>query len=191
MADPSRIEAFFAQTDEGYILYPHRWAKGIRITADERARIIEAYRNRFASDNAGCGIAVLSVFLIAAFLAIIFGDFSQPVVGVIFVVAVMAFVFRQRMRRRKIFGLVLDRAPTNPRRGSRDFDIALGKVYGHRTVLFLLIVFAANTVLAGLRFTSRVDILDVFVFPLFFVATLYHARMYYRVRSADKEEVRS
>ena len=180
---PSTIEAYFAETPDGYVFYPHRWAKGIRVTSGERDEIIRKWENRYKDDDAGCSIAIGAVICIAVVGLLVLWNLSDAVLAASMTALVIGFLIHQRHRSRQLYGKILQRPRTEPRRDSVEFDIALARAYGPYYPL-LIFVFLGHALISGSRLADRFSILDAAFFLLMMLSALYLGRMYFRARHA-------
>lgn len=188
MFDPAAaFEAWFKRVDDGYIFYPHRFARGIRVSEEERDQMIAAFGERQASYT----LEVITLWCVSACAAIVAVawvlDLTETGIWIFIAIALAIFMIHQRHSMTSVLKPVRGRKRDAPRRQWREFDVALGRRY--ETFGFLLLtVIGIQFLLAGLRLRDRFDWTDLALALVFGIVLLFGVRVAFLTWRENGEE---
>ena len=183
------FEAFFERVEDGYIFYRHRFARGTSVTEAEHDRMVEAH------EDLNDGRTMTAFLLIATALALIgiFGAialFSEGnstlayvLLGTTFAVLMVLVLLRGRSIQEPILG----RKPDQPRRDSREFDIAIGRSWGG-IGLFWLFFFGFQILITSSRLNDSFSWSDAIFLFISTLGLLFVGRISFRTWRANQAE---
>ena len=188
MFDPAAaFEAWFKRVDDGYIFYPHRFARGIRVSEAERDQMIAAFEERQASYTPGV-IALWCVLTCAAITAVVWAlDLTETGIWILAAIVLSIFMIQQRNSMHPVLRPVKGRERNEPRRRGTELDVVLGRRYG--TFGFLLLtVIGIQFLLAVMRLSDRFERTDLAFALGFGIVLLYGARVAFLTRRANRDK---
>ena len=182
----AKFEAFFKRVEDGYIYYPHRFARGISVTEAEHDRMmsswIELHNRSFGA------LALLAVLICVAIVAVLWA-FGSGTAGywIAGATVLCIFILHQRYRSREALVPVKGRSRDAPRRDGVEFDVAIGRSWGAPGLLWIVFLCLQLVITIG-RLNDRQSLADAIFLVLIALAFLFIGRIAFRTWRANRAE---
>lgn len=181
------FEAFFKRVEDGYIFYPHRFARGISVTEAEHDRMIEAHED--LSDRKALIplvlVVVVCLFVVMAAVDAFMPDDSEYLSFVVIFAIAALLVGILHIRGRSVREPIRGRKADKPRRDSFEFDVAIGRSKAGMK-RFYLTMFGLLTAFNMTRALMEGSIMFGAAAIFFAAGFLFFLRVSYRTWQADK-----